>query len=145
MVLSCICVSTCVNTYEGCSEGSVSYSIILAHDVRGGCWWYGSRGWTFPPILRYGWQQRGTLTKWCPTWNCIWSKGVSLNSLHAEKMVPTDILWCLLSTYGDQTVDVSTVRQWVVCFSSSNSGSLTLLPIFIGMVYRFLFISGENA
>jgi len=30
--------------YDGCSESNASYSITLAHDVRGGCWWYGSRG-----------------------------------------------------------------------------------------------------
>ena len=40
---------------------------------------------------------------------------------HAEKIAFTDIHWCLLNIYGDQTVDVSTVRQWVMCFSSSDS------------------------
>ena len=50
--------------------------------------------------------------------------------LHAEKMAPTDIRQCLLNIHGDQTVDVSTVRQWVVCFSSdNNSGSPPLVPI----------------
>ena len=38
-----------------------------------------------------------------------------------EKMAPIDIHQCLLNVYGDQTVDVSTVRQWVVHFSSGNS------------------------
>ena len=42
--------------------------------------------------------------------------------LHLEKMAPTDSHQFLLSIYGDQTVDVSTVRQWVVCFSSDDSG-----------------------
>jgi len=32
--------------------------------------------------------------------------------LHGEKMAPIDVHWCLQYTYGDQTVDVSTVRQW---------------------------------
>ena len=31
--------------------------------------------------------------------------------LHVEKMAPTDIHQHLLNVYGDQTVDVSTVRQ----------------------------------
>ena len=72
--------------YEGCSESNACCFITLAYDVRGGCWWYGSRGWTFPPILCYmllprdRWQQMDTLTKWCLTWKCIQSKGVSLNS-----------------------------------------------------------------
>ncbi len=36
----------------------------------------------------------------------------------AEKMAPTDIHQHLLNVSGDQTVDVSTVRQWMTCFSS---------------------------
>ncbi|MEQ5146202.1 hypothetical protein ABN231_18065, partial [Proteus mirabilis] len=40
-----------------------------------------------------------------------------------KKIVPTDIYQHLLNVGGDQTVDVSTVRQWVVCFSSGDSGS----------------------
>ena len=35
--------------------------------------------------------------------------------LHIEEMAHTDIYWLLLNTYGDQTVDVSTVRAgWCV-------------------------------
>jgi hypothetical protein len=30
--------------YEGRSEINASCFIMLAHDVRGGCWWYGSGG-----------------------------------------------------------------------------------------------------
>jgi len=41
--------------------------------------------------------------------------------LHAEKIAPNDIHRRLLNVYGDQTVDVSTVRRWVACFSSGNS------------------------
>jgi len=60
-------------------------------DIRGGCWWYGSRGWAFPPIFHYmlflcdRWQQRGRLTKWHLTWKCGWSKGVWLNSSMQKK------------------------------------------------------------
>jgi len=38
--------------------------------------------------------------------------------LHEEKVAPTDIHQHLLSVYRDQTVHVSTVKWWVVCFSS---------------------------
>ena len=77
---------------------------MLPHNVRNGQWWYGRK---VPPIqlpllsnrhyptllpmfcymlsLCDRQQQRGTRTKWCPTWKCVWNKGVSLNSLHAEK------------------------------------------------------------
>ena len=34
--------------------------------------------------------------------------------LRGEKMAPVDIHWCFLNVYGDQRVDVSIVRQWVV-------------------------------
>ena len=40
--------------------------------------------------------------------------------LHAEKMAPTDIHWCLLKIQGKQRVDVSTVRWWVVHFSTGD-------------------------
>ena len=38
-----------------------------------------------------------------------------------EKIPPTDIHRCLLDVYKDQTVDVSSMKQWVVHFSSGNS------------------------
>ena len=43
--------------------------------------------------------------------------------------------------------DVSTERQWVVCFSSGNSNSMSspLVHIFISVACRFLFIASENA
>mgnify|MGYP001860934035 CR=1 FL=1 len=43
--------------------------------------------------------------------------------LHLEKMAPTDIHQCLLNAYGTPTVDVSTVRQGVVCLSNGESDS----------------------
>ena len=36
---------------------------------------------------------------------------------------PTDIHQCLLNAYGDQSVYVSIVRQWVMPFSSGSSNS----------------------
>ena len=53
---------------------------MLALNIRGECWWYGSRGWTFPPMFYHmlllcdRWQQRGSLTECCLTWKCGWSK-----------------------------------------------------------------------
>ena len=37
-----------------------------------------------------------------------------------QKNAPDDIHRCLLNVYGDQTVDVSTVRQWVARFNSGD-------------------------
>ena len=70
-----------------------SKSIMLAHDVRGGCWWY-SRSWTFPPTSHYillpcdRWQQWGSLTQWRLMWKRAWSKGVSVNSSMWKKWHP---------------------------------------------------------
>ena len=41
--------------------------------------------------------------------------------LRAEKIAPNDIRRRLLNVYGDQTVDVGTVRRWVALFSSGDS------------------------
>ena len=38
--------------------------------------------------------------------------------LHAREIAYIDIHQRLLNLYGDQRVDVSTVRQWLVCFSN---------------------------
>ena len=66
--------------------------------------------------------------------------------VHAEKMEPADIHRCLLNVYRDQRVDMSTVRQWVVHFSSgdSNSWSRPLVQIFMSTACRLLFIVSEN-
>ena len=32
--------------YKGCSNSKSFYFILLAHSVRGTCWWYGSRSWS---------------------------------------------------------------------------------------------------
>jgi len=53
--------------YKGRSKSNASYFILLFCNVRGGCCWYGSRGWTLPPVSHYmfllcdRWQQRGKL------------------------------------------------------------------------------------
>jgi len=115
-------------SYEGCSKSNASYFITMAHNIRGRCWWYGTRGWIFPSVFCYfllpcdRWQQRGTQTKWHLTWKCLWSKGVELNSaMQKKKMTSIGIQWYSPNVYQDQTVDVRTVRQWTVRFSSDNS------------------------
>lgn len=46
-----------------------------------------------------------------------------------EKNALTDIHQSLLNIYGDQTVDVGTVRWWVVCFSCGNSNKGSPFPM----------------
>ena len=66
--------------------------------------------------------------------------------LHAEKIAPTAIHGCLLNVYEDQTVDMSTVRRWVVHFCSDDgvSGSPPLMQIFMSTACR-LFEAEENS
>jgi len=120
---SAICRSACQSPelrrvqkqllYEGCSRSNDSYFIMLDHNIRGGCRLCDSRDWTFPPVFPYllllcdRWQQRDSLTKWCLTWKCAWSRGVSLNS----SMWKNGTHWhssTLAKVSGDQTVDMRT-------------------------------------
>ena len=64
--------------------------------------------------------------------------------LREEKRAPTDIPWWLLNVYGDEIVDVSTVRLWVVHFSTGDSESPLLVQIFMSTACRLLFIAGKN-
>jgi len=65
--------------------------------------------------------------------------------LHVKTMAPTDMYWFLLNVDGYQTVGVRTLREWVVRFSSGNSGSPPLVQTFTNAACRLLFITGENA
>ena len=38
--------------------------------------------------------------------------------LQEEKMAPSDIRWHLLNIYGDQTVNVSKMKQWMARFNN---------------------------
>ena len=68
--------------------------------------------------------------------------------MNEEKMAPIDMHRYLLNVYGDQTVDVSTVRQWVVHLMSGSSDSglhhCLLVQIFMSVACRLLFIGGKN-
>jgi len=105
--------------YEGCSERNASYFMKLAHIQP----WIGGmafENWTFPPIS-HGifldvWQvaAKGQSDVVCV---CVKQK-CGTEFLHTHTHTHThkcaDIHQCLLNVYGDQIVDVSTVRRWVV-------------------------------
>ena len=90
------------------AESNGSYFMMLAHDIRGGCWWDDSRGWIFLPISHYilllcsKWQMRDSLTEWHLMWKCVWRKGVSLNSsMPKKKRCPLkffDACWTFVET-----------------------------------------------
>jgi len=50
-------------------------------------------------------------------------KSCVIKCLQPEKDAPIDIHQHLLNVYGDQTVEVSTVKWWVMLFSSGNGNS----------------------
>ena len=96
------------------------------------CWWYASRGWTFPPKSYYmlwpcnRWQQRGTLTKWHLTWKCIWSKGVTLNSSMQKKWHPLtfiDVCWTFMET--KQCMWVHWGTEWCISLVTATVGHLS--------------------
>jgi len=131
--------------YEGRSESNASDFMMLALYVRGGCLWYGSRGWTFPTTFRYilvpcdRWQQRGSLKTWHLTWKCRWSKGASLNSSMWHPLTFIDACWVIVETKQCMWAQ----WEWVVCFSSGDSGSSLLVQISVCTARRLLFIASE--
>ena len=100
---------------------------MIANDIRGGCWWYGSKGWIFTPVFYYSlllcdrWQQRGQSDKITSDMEMHMKLRCRTEFLNVEKMAPTDIHQCLLNVQGDQTVDVSSMRRWLVHSSSGDS------------------------
>ena len=75
---------------------------------------------------------------------CVKQRGI-IEFFYAEKMAPTDIHWLLLNFSGDQTAGLSTVRWWVVHFSSGDSGSSPLVQFTLSTACRLLFIADKNA
>jgi len=76
----------------------------------------------------------------------MWMKQRSvIEFFHAVKMTPIDNHWCSWNTFGDQTVDVSTVRWWVVHFRSgdSNGGSLLLVQAIIHCWWKCIANDGD--
>jgi len=91
--------------YEGCSESNASCFMMLAHSIRGWCWWYGSRGWTFPQTPLYFvavWQlaAEGQSNKMASDVETYMKQRCRTAFLHMEKIAYTDIHWHLLNVYG---------------------------------------------
>ena len=85
-------------------EPSCQYSITFFC-----CATNGSRGAVWQNGLWHGSSNEGKVCHWTPP--C------------GKKLLPLTII-NTVNAYGDQTVHVNNVRQWVVHFSSSNSGCL---------------------
>ena len=104
-----------MHKYKGCPDINAFYSMMLAHDVRGGYWWYGSIGRTVPTMLLlvFAMQQmaaEGQTDKMaCETEVFVMQRCVT-EFLLGETVTVTDVHQSLLSVGGDQTVNVNAVR-----------------------------------
>jgi hypothetical protein len=102
--------------YEGHSESNASYFIMLARNVRGGCWL------NLPSNIPLNFVAMRQMTaEGQSDMEVRMKQRCVIEFLHVDKIAPNDIHQRLLNVYGDQTVDVSTVRRWVVRFSSGDS------------------------
>ena len=50
-----------------------------------------------------------------------WGKEIWMRKCNWMKITPIDIHHCLLSIYRNHAADVSTIKRWVMCFSSGIS------------------------
>jgi len=95
---------------------------MLAHDIKGGCRWYGSRGWTFPIdfvlhfVARRLMAAEGRSDKTASDMEVHMEQ--KLNHCMQKKIASIDIHQHLLSVYEDQTVHVSTMKWWVTSTSA---------------------------
>jgi hypothetical protein len=83
---------------EPSRQYSVKFCCRATDDSRGPVWQNG---------IWHGSAYEAKMCKWIPPWG----KKNALSDIHRR----------LLKVYGDQTVDVSTVRRWVARFSSDDS------------------------
>jgi len=129
--------------YKGCSESNASHFIMLAQDIRGRYWRYGSEGWTFLPISHYilllcdRWQQRGSLTQWCLTWKCRWSKGVPLNSSMWKKWHPLPSIntcWMFIA-----------IKQWMYAQWGSEWCTPAVVTVTVGHLCWYRCLWGRDA
>lgn len=97
---------------------------LMKSHWRDKCWWDGSRGWTSVPlhfvVMRQMAAQGQSGNMMSHMEGCM-KQSLSLNYTVWKKIAPTNICWHLLSIHGHQPVDVSTVRWWLVHFSSGDS------------------------
>ena len=81
--------------YKLCSKSNASYFIMLAHNFRGRCWWYGSRDWSLPPTFHYinRWQQKGSLT------NGVWHRRTYEAKVWRQWHRQQDTFWAAMQIF----------------------------------------------
>ena len=142
--------------YEDCSESNASYFIKLSLDIRGSCWWYGSRGWTFLSVLCCSEQMtaEGQSDKMVSDMEVCMKQSCVTESFHAEK---NGTHWCSLmlaehfwkpsnGCEHSETVGGAFQQWWQWKTSHVLVGHAQLSPqlvqIFMNTVCRLMFIFG---
>ena len=121
---------------------------MLVHDIRGGCWWYGSRGWIFPPVLHYivlphnRWQHGHKIWQtgvWCGhvyvAKVCHWNLLCRKNGTHWCPLMLAEILW--RSNSGCEHSGV--FQQWWQW-----QWSPLLVQILMSKICKLLFFAGKK-
>ena len=124
---------------------------MLAHDVRGGSWWYEVE------VERSS--QYSIRWCYCVTGNsrgALWQTDIWHESAYETKMwswiLPCRKKWhqlafistCCLFMETKQWICRGKVRWWVVCFNSSDSKAPPLVHMFMKGACRLLFIAGKK-
>ena len=129
---------------EGCSEINASYFIMLAHDVRGGCWWYGSR-LNLPAKIPLHFVSMWQIAAGGQSDNTVSDMEVYVKELNSSMRKKMHLLTFINPCWVFMETKQWMWAQWVVHFNSGDSGSPPLVQIFTSTAWRLLFITGENA
>ena len=123
--------------------------IMLANNIRGGCWWYGSRGWTFQYSLKFVamWQMaaEGQSGKTASDVEVCMKQRCVTEFYHVKKwhlLTFTSICWRFMEP-----------KQWMWvwwgggwCVSAvATAGHLHWCKFFTSTACRLLFITSKNA
>jgi len=134
----------------------MSHVVILAHNIRGGCWWYSSRGWTFPHHYAVPFCCRVTVGSRGLVWqNGVWCGSVyevkvwkwgpicGKNGPHWHSSTLGEHLWRPNSGCEHSEAVGSVFQQWQQQYEKQAKFQTTL-QIFTSVVWRLFFITGEN-
>ena len=95
-------------------------------------------------LLYNRWQEKGQIERMVSNMQVHTRQRCVTEFILMENTAPIDIQQHLLNVSRDQTVNVSTVRWWVLRFSNGNNGSLLPVQVVTRTACRLLFIAGKN-
>jgi len=109
------------SNYKDCYESNESYFIVFAHFIRSGKAVEANLPANILLHFVTVWQMaaEGQADKTASNITVHIKESCVTGFLSVEKIVPIDIHWHYVNVYGDQTLDVSSVRWWVVHFISA--------------------------